>query len=124
MKVCCRQYVIGNWKFNKMDGFGKLYYQSGKIAYEGNWNEDQFQGYGNFRYNYFQASSTTNNATPCTNPLTTATSISSTSTGSTMRAILLPIKKMAKAKWSSPMGSSLLAVLARICSMAQVSSIG
>lgn len=25
--------MIGNWKFNKMDGFGKLYYQSGKIAY-------------------------------------------------------------------------------------------
>lgn len=38
----------GNWKFNKMDGFGKLYYQSGKIAYEGNWSEDQFQGFGNF----------------------------------------------------------------------------
>ena len=29
-----------------MDGFGKLYYQSGKIAYEGNWAEDQFQGFG------------------------------------------------------------------------------
>lgn len=31
-----------------MDGFGKLYYQSGKIAYEGNWTEDQFQGFGIF----------------------------------------------------------------------------
>lgn len=29
-----------------MDGYGKLYYQSGKIAYEGNWSEDQFQGFG------------------------------------------------------------------------------
>lgn len=29
-----------------MDGFGKLYYQSGKIAYEGNWTDDQFQGFG------------------------------------------------------------------------------
>jgi hypothetical protein len=29
-----------------MDGYGKLYYQSGKIAYEGSWNEDQFQGFG------------------------------------------------------------------------------
>ncbi len=38
----------GNWKNNKMDGFGKLYYQSGKIAYEGNWTDDQFQGYGTY----------------------------------------------------------------------------
>jgi hypothetical protein len=29
-----------------MDGYGKLYYQSGKIAYEGNWHDDQFQGFG------------------------------------------------------------------------------
>ncbi len=40
--------ILGNWKLNKMDGFGKLYYQSGKIAYEGNWTEDQFQGFGMF----------------------------------------------------------------------------
>jgi hypothetical protein len=31
-------FIKGNWKFNKMNGFGKLYYQSGKIAYEGNWS--------------------------------------------------------------------------------------
>jgi antitoxin component YwqK of YwqJK toxin-antitoxin module len=38
--------IKGNWKYNKMDGYGKLYYQSGKIAYEGNWADDQFQGLG------------------------------------------------------------------------------
>lgn len=27
----------GQWFKNKMNGFGKLYYQSGKLAYEGNW---------------------------------------------------------------------------------------
>lgn len=50
MEECMKVYLysdIGNWKFNKMDGFGKLYYQSGKIAYEGNWTKDQFQGFGN-----------------------------------------------------------------------------
>lgn len=31
---------------NKMEGFGKLYYQSGKIAYEGQWRNDQFYGNG------------------------------------------------------------------------------
>ena len=27
----------GDWVYNKMTGFGRLYYQSGRIAYEGNW---------------------------------------------------------------------------------------
>lgn len=36
----------GNWKENKMEGFGKLYYQSGKLAYEGQWKNDQFVGRG------------------------------------------------------------------------------
>jgi antitoxin component YwqK of YwqJK toxin-antitoxin module len=27
----------GDWVCNKMTGFGRLYYQSGKLAYEGNW---------------------------------------------------------------------------------------
>jgi hypothetical protein len=29
-----------------MDGFGKLFYQSGKLAYEGEWKTDQFMGKG------------------------------------------------------------------------------
>jgi hypothetical protein len=29
-----------------MEGFGKLYYQSGKLAYEGEWKGDQFMGKG------------------------------------------------------------------------------
>lgn len=29
-----------------MTGFGRLYYQSGKLAYEGNWLEDTFNGLG------------------------------------------------------------------------------
>ncbi len=29
-----------------MEGFGKLYYQSGKLAYEGDWRNDQFMGKG------------------------------------------------------------------------------
>jgi antitoxin component YwqK of YwqJK toxin-antitoxin module len=29
-----------------MDGWGKLYYEGGKLAYEGNWSEDEFHGFG------------------------------------------------------------------------------
>jgi hypothetical protein len=29
-----------------MSGQGKLFYQSGKIAYDGNWSNDQFSGLG------------------------------------------------------------------------------
>lgn len=29
-----------------MDGYGKLYYQSGNLAYEGYWKSDQFYGQG------------------------------------------------------------------------------
>ena len=29
-----------------MNGFGRLYYQSGNIAYEGNWKDGYFNGYG------------------------------------------------------------------------------
>lgn len=29
-----------------MEGYGKLYYQSGKLAYEGEWKADQFTGKG------------------------------------------------------------------------------
>lgn len=36
----------GNWKNNKMDGFGALYYDSQLIAYEGMWKNDQFHGHG------------------------------------------------------------------------------
>lgn len=39
-------YYDGEWNRNKMNGYGKLYYQSGKLAYEGNWTDDQFSGKG------------------------------------------------------------------------------
>ena len=29
-----------------MHGYGILYYSNGKIAYEGEWNEDEFHGIG------------------------------------------------------------------------------
>lgn len=29
-----------------MHGYGKLYYESGAVAYEGYWNNDEFHGYG------------------------------------------------------------------------------
>ncbi len=29
-----------------MNGYGVLYYQSNKVAYEGQWRNDQFQGEG------------------------------------------------------------------------------
>jgi hypothetical protein len=32
----------GEWKDNKMNGFGTLYYQSNEKAYEGCWVNDQF----------------------------------------------------------------------------------
>ena len=36
----------GEWKYNKMEGRGALYYSSGDIAYEGEWKNDQLHGYG------------------------------------------------------------------------------
>lgn len=36
----------GEWSQNKMNGYGKLFYQSGRIAYEGYWQNDQFDGKG------------------------------------------------------------------------------
>lgn len=36
----------GDWRQNKMEGFGKLFYQSGKLAYQGEWKNDQFMGKG------------------------------------------------------------------------------
>lgn len=36
----------GEWKDDKMHGFGKLYYENGKIAYEGHWDNDEFNGQG------------------------------------------------------------------------------
>jgi hypothetical protein len=35
-----------------MQGKGKLYYQSGKLAYEGDWVNDQFEGYGKLYNEY------------------------------------------------------------------------
>jgi len=29
-----------------MHGFGKLYYQNGKVAYEGHWENNQYNGQG------------------------------------------------------------------------------
>ena len=29
-----------------MDGYGKLYYEGGKLAYEGEWSQDEFNGIG------------------------------------------------------------------------------
>lgn len=39
-------YYDGNWKANKMDGYGVLYYPNGSVAYEGEWREDEFDGKG------------------------------------------------------------------------------
>ncbi len=30
-------FYTGEWKDNKMHGYGKLHYENGQIAYEGNW---------------------------------------------------------------------------------------
>jgi antitoxin component YwqK of YwqJK toxin-antitoxin module len=32
----------GQWQHNKMSGKGKLYYQSGALAFDGDWKNDQF----------------------------------------------------------------------------------
>lgn len=37
----------GNWNMGKMDGYGVLFYANGKVAYEGNWKDDVFEGKGN-----------------------------------------------------------------------------
>lgn len=42
----------GEWRFNRMQGKGKLYYQSGKLAYEGDWVNDQFEGLGKLYNEY------------------------------------------------------------------------
>jgi hypothetical protein len=39
-------YYEGEWKEDKMNGFGKLYYENGAIAYEGHWENDEFNGQG------------------------------------------------------------------------------
>jgi hypothetical protein len=36
-----------------MHGYGKLYYEDGKIAYQGYWKEDQFHGQGTL-FNYIE----------------------------------------------------------------------
>ena len=36
----------GHWKDNMMNGYGKLYYDNGKVAYEGQWYRDEFHGRG------------------------------------------------------------------------------
>ena len=41
-KLC----FFGNWKDDLMEGEGKLYYQSGIVAYEGQFSKDSFHGFG------------------------------------------------------------------------------
>jgi hypothetical protein len=36
----------GEWKNNKMHGFGVLTYENGSTAYEGEWENDEFHGKG------------------------------------------------------------------------------
>ena len=36
----------GEWKYGTMDGHGKLFYPSGKLAYDGNWTNNQFDKQG------------------------------------------------------------------------------
>jgi hypothetical protein len=36
----------GSWKNGKMHGFGKLFYPNGKLAYDGEWFEEKFDGKG------------------------------------------------------------------------------
>ena len=60
-----------------MDGYGKLYYQGGKLAYEENWSQDEF--YGIFKvYN--------DNPVALVALLTTQTLTTQKTTGSTMKA--------------------------------------
>jgi antitoxin component YwqK of YwqJK toxin-antitoxin module len=33
-------YYDGQWKNDQMNGYGKLYYDGGALAYEGNWIND------------------------------------------------------------------------------------
>ena len=37
---------MGEWRDNKMSGFGKLTYSNGCTAYEGQWLDDEFHGRG------------------------------------------------------------------------------
>lgn len=37
---------IGEWKENKMNGKGVLYYPNNEIAYDGEWKDDQLWGRG------------------------------------------------------------------------------
>ena len=39
-------YFDGEWKDDKMHGWGRLYYENGQIAYEGYWVNDEFHGHG------------------------------------------------------------------------------
>ena len=37
---------IGDFNWDKIDGWGKLFYSSGRLAYDGHWKEGKFDGYG------------------------------------------------------------------------------
>lgn len=37
---------MGEWRDNKMHGFGALTYSNGCTAYEGEWEDDEFHGRG------------------------------------------------------------------------------
>ena len=36
----------GTWRNNQLHGYGKLYYSSGKLAYDGQYEMGEFHGYG------------------------------------------------------------------------------
>ena len=39
-------YYEGEWRDDQMNGYGKLYYCDGAIAYEGFWLNNEFSGHG------------------------------------------------------------------------------
>lgn len=52
-------YYEGNWKDNRMNGKGILYYRNKEKAYEGEWCEDKFNNYGHL-YNQYPKKLETN----------------------------------------------------------------
>ena len=43
-----RGYYIGEWKADKRQGKGKLYYSNGKLVYDGDWDNNNFEGEGKY----------------------------------------------------------------------------
>lgn len=56
MQTISGSFYEGDWKEGRIEGKGKLFYPSHKLAYEGEWKKDCFHGKGVFHKENFENS--------------------------------------------------------------------